>query len=444
MSYIGEIKKLFENEIKKLYKKIETISKNYKILHDEHMLLLKNIKNIDNRVNKLEKNNNNKYIDYNDINYNDEGILFRKQISSNITNPIKNINIKEQIFIKKQNSDDKSILDANEHKMKGQEDMEDNKKKENKRRKKSPNKVKKKEKNNQKDLNEEDNYEKDSDIINNIINQNNIEEIEDNKNNLIIDNNNSINNFDIMTFGKNNNSILSMSINDSEFSFNPNKLINKNNINNNIKIKKEDDLLEQSQNQKMQNNPVPLYNDINNNIENIMNSDIIKNIKEIYLIITSIPTYNKFDSLPKFQKIFESSVDGDSSKSFHKFCDGEPNIIVVIESDNNSRFGGYTKIGFTSDGDMKNDEVAFLFSFDKMKIYKIKRKYKALYCNANYGPCFGDRDNKGFWISNNYLKEYSYVDKFNGYFNNMNQDYELNQGYNQFIVKKLEIFKILI
>ena len=113
---------------------------------------------------------------------------------------------------------------------------------------------------------------------------------------------------------------------------------------------------------------------------------------EIYLIITSLPTYNKFDDLPKFQKIYESSLNGDLSKTFHNFCDGKPNIIVVVESNNNSKFGGYTKVGFSSDGNMKNDEDAFLFNFDKRKIYKIKKRYKAIYCDNNYGPCFGGKE----------------------------------------------------
>ena len=79
-----------------------------------------------------------------------------------------------------------------------------------------------------------------------------------------------------------------------------------------------------------------------------------------------------------------------------------------------------------------------------MKVYKVKKKYKAIYCCEDIGPFFGDQNNKDLQISNNYLKQNSYVGKANGSFLNMNQDYELNQGNQEFLVDKLEIFKILI
>ena len=117
-------------------------------------------------------------------------------------------------------------------------------------------------------------------------------------------------------------------------------------------------------------------------------------------------------------------------------------MIILVETNDFCRFGGFTKIGFTSNGETKNDDSSFLFSFDKMKIYKIKKKCKAIYCDADYGPCFGGKENKGFWISNNYSKEKSYVGKANGFYLNMTQDYELNKGIQEFTINKLEIFKI--
>ena len=33
-----------------------------------------------------------------------------------------------------------------------------------------------------------------------------------------------------------------------------------------------------------------------------------------------------------------SGFNGDSAKNFHKFCDGEPNVIVVVETDKGNRF----------------------------------------------------------------------------------------------------------
>ena len=250
-----------------------------------------------------------------------------------------------------------------------------------------------------------------------------------------------------MSFGKKNlenssninNSIISTTSSKfSEFSFNPEKLVNKIiNIKNNNqpKIIENNIHIESNINQNIQN-PT-------DNINDILNSEIIKNMKELNLILKSLPKYNKFDALPDFQTIFQTSTDGDSAKAFHKFCDCEPNIIVVVESKDGRRFGGYTKIGFSSDGEKKKDESAFLFSLDKMKIYKIKAKYKNIFCDPDNGPCFGEKDNLIFKISDNYLSEKSFFRNDNIFYNNMKKDDIFSNEDQEFIVNKLEMIKLL-
>ena len=222
------------------------------------------------------------------------------------------------------------------------------------------------------------------------------------------------------------NSLLSTSENFSEFSFNPQKLQKKNN--------------------NFFNRPIPLPKNFHpiKDLKSIISSEIIKSIEEIELILKSVHNYNKFDDTPTIQAIFQSSSNGDSAQTFHKFCDGEPNVIVVIETNKGNRFGGFTTIGFNSDNEVKKDYYAFLFSFDLMKIYKSKSGKKNIFCKENFGPCFGDKDNKDLMISDNFTSNESFVGKCNGCFLNMNQDYEINNGNSNFIVNKLEIFKLLI
>ena len=216
-------------------------------------------------------------------------------------------------------------------------------------------------------------------------------------------------------------SLLSTSEHFSEFSFNPQKL--------------------QKKSQKISSMP-KFFN--NNDIKNIITSDIIKNIQEVELIIKSVHNYNKFDDTPTIQAIFQSSLNGDSAQTFHKFCDSEPNVIVVLETNEGKRFGGFTTIGFNSDNGTVKDSYSFLFSFDLMKIYKCKRERKNIYCNENTGPYFGDKNNKDLVISDKCCNSESFVGKINGCFLNMNKDYELNDGNSNFVVNKLEIFKLLI
>ena len=453
--------KKYDNEIKKLNQKIKDLKDKFDIISYEHEGLLEDVRVLDIRVCELENKNGTNNIDNIPNNNNkEEGELSTYQICTRSkAKKMKNIN--EEIPVERQNSQDNKIFVALEPKIDNQEENKESKKKERKQKTKNSNNNKKKRQNKENSIFQN---ELNNNNINNINNDNN-EVIDDNNinnisngNNKLIDNNNINNincNYDICSFGNNdfdNNSVLSTSDKVSVFSF-KNQLMNKNNsIKSNSKPKIIENYIpiELNKNkyineQKDNYNNICNYNFKGKSLEDLINSSIIKSINELYLIVTSLTNYNKFDvDLPTFQGIFQSALDGDSAQKFHKFCDGEANIIVMIESKDGRRFGGYTKIGFSSDGDIKKDDFAFLFSLDKMKIYKVRKKSKAIYCNSNYGPCFGDKDNKDLQISDNYLSQNSYVGRANGSFLNMNQDYELNQGNKEFQVDKLEIFKILM
>ena len=454
--------KKYDNEIKKLNQKIKDLKDKFDIISYEHEGLLEDVRVLDIRVCELENKNGTNNIDNipNNNNNKEEGELSTYQICTRSkAKKMKNIN--EEIPVERQNSQDNKIFVALEPKIDNQEENKESKKKERKQKTKNSNNNKKKRQNKENSIFQNELNNNNINNINNgnneVIDDNNINNIS-NGNNKLIDNNNINNincNYDICSFGNNdfdNNSVLSTSDKVSVFSF-KNQLMNKNNsIKSNSKPKIIENYIpiELNKNkyineQKDNYNNICNYNFKGKSLEDLINSSIIKSINELYLIVTSLTNYNKFDvDLPTFQGIFQSALDGDSAQKFHKFCDGEANIIVMIESKDGRRFGGYTKIGFSSDGDIKKDDFAFLFSLDKMKIYKVRKKSKAIYCNSNYGPCFGDKDNKDLQISDNYLSQNSYVGRANGSFLNMSQDYELNQGNKEFQVEKLEIFKIII
>ena len=453
--------KKYDNEIKKLNQKIKDLKDKFDIISYEHEGLLEDVRVLDIRVCELENKNGTNNIDNIPNNNNkEEGELSTYQICTRSkAKKMKNIN--EEIPVERQNSQDNKIFVALEPKIDNQEENKESKKKERKQKTKNSNNNKKKRQNKENSIFQNELNNNNINNINNgnneVIDDNNINNIS-NGNNKLIDNNNINNincNYDICSFGNNdfdNNSVLSTSDKVSVFSF-KNQLMNKNN---NIKSNSKPKIIENYipielnknkyiNEQKDNYNNICNYNFKGKSLEDLINSSIIKSINELYLIVTSLTNYNKFDvDLPTFQGIFQSALDGDSAQKFHKFCDGEANIIVMIESKDGRRFGGYTKIGFSSDGDNKKDDFAFLFSLDKMKIYKVRKKSKAIYCNSNYGPCFGDKDNKDLQISDNYLSQNSYVGRANGSFLNMSQDYELNQGNKEFQVEKLEIFKIII
>jgi len=182
----------------------------------------------------------------------------------------------------------------------------------------------------------------------------------------------------------------------------------------------------------------------NDNKINIKFSSIIKTFSEKKLLLSSVPPNpNKNNNNLKFQLIYKASIDGDSTSDFHELCDNETDVIVAIETEEGRRFGGYTKIGFDSSCKSKIDEYAFLFSFDKMKIYRIMKGFKAIVCYPQSGPCFFGSKNDIIHIGDNFLTNYSHTEKKNNTYESMEEDYELNNGEPQFLVKELEIFKIL-
>ena len=416
MSILEEVKKLLDKELKKFNKKIKTISDKYEDISYEHELLLSDIEALDNRLIFVEKklkisndDDNDKYCNKSTNNIKELGD-FRYQI---ITRSKARQLMNNQHLNQNPEKEELNINNANS--IFGEKRQKENNLKNSIRKRKETKEKSKNKRNfyNGSDIDNSNDNELDNsdEINNNEINKNELENTYNKANSLLNqDNSSNINNesTELMSFKNKNN----------------------NNQNNNLQ-----------QQTKINSVQKPIKD-----LKDILNSQIIKNIQELELIIKSLPNYNKFDDIPTIQTIFQSSFNGDSAKNFHKFCDGEPNVIVVVETDKGNRFGGFSTIGFNSDGEYKKDYYSFLFSFDNMKVYKNKNKTgrKAIYCNEEYGPYFGDKENKDLQISDNWFTNYSYVGKIKGCFFNMDIDYELNKGNSNFIVNKLEIVKILI
>jgi len=120
------------------------------------------------------------------------------------------------------------------------------------------------------------------------------------------------------------------------------------------------------------------------------NKSVIMKENEFDLIHLAIKSrLNK--EVKELKKLYQASIDGDSSLNFHSRCDNIPNTLVLIKSAGNRRFGGFTTAQWSSspNGEYKDDPNAFLFSLDKQKIYSYKNNGKAI-CNCKInGPCFG-------------------------------------------------------
>ena len=81
---------------------------------------------------------------------------------------------------------------------------------------------------------------------------------------------------------------------------------------------------------------------------------------------------------------------GDDLNNFHKFCDNIGPSLLVIKTESNYIFGGYTKENWQKvEFNYKEDSSAFLFSLTNKKKIKVINGKRALVNDIHYGPIFG-------------------------------------------------------
>jgi len=110
------------------------------------------------------------------------------------------------------------------------------------------------------------------------------------------------------------------------------------------------------------------------------------------------------------------SINGSSSKDFHKFCDNKGPTLTLIKTTTNKNFGGFTPLNWEYSGDSLVDESnqTFVFSLNSMKKFDLINKDKtAIYCNWEYGPSFGASDLR---IESNMKRGEIYANKYAYFF----------------------------
>ena len=139
--------------------------------------------------------------------------------------------------------------------------------------------------------------------------------------------------------------------------------------------------------------------------------------------------------------IYRATRDRDSYDNFFNKCNEKKNIIMIIKSDNNSIFGGFTQIGFIKAKDKKyKDDNAFVFSLINKKIYPVKKNSFAIRC---YYCCCPQFYSNTIYLYHNFLKHSNnYVGGKNDNYEGFTKDYELNNGNTSYKVLELEIYQI--
>ena len=163
---------------------------------------------------------------------------------------------------------------------------------------------------------------------------------------------------------------------------------------------------------------------------------IIKKYSDINNVVNKIQ--NKIKKGAKFKIAYKATELGDKASIFHQKCDNLEMSLVLIETNKGVRFGGFTMKSWEGNCVQKIDNDAFVFSIDKNKIYDIITNEPAVGCYPKFGPVFFGcqiriYDNFFEKKSTTCLRRLNYK---------TNQDYELNNGEQKFIVKDIEVYDI--
>ena len=174
---------------------------------------------------------------------------------------------------------------------------------------------------------------------------------------------------------------------------------------------------------------------------------IIRDMKDLDFIIKKI-NLMYVEHEKKFLNmnlIYSASEDGDACTIFHSMCDGIYPLLVFIKTNRGIRFGGFTSVPYecTTTYKGKVDDMAFIFSLDKKKVYDVEKGAKAICCYKNYGPVFYGYEYCNIYLIGNFLNVEGNVAKKGDRFNTT-QDYEINAGEKKFMAEEVEVFQVFI
>ena len=197
-------------------------------------------------------------------------------------------------------------------------------------------------------------------------------------------------------------------------------------------------------NKKVKTQPLIPKNQLENiNLDTLFNSSLIIKTKQEKLNLYNWLTM-KGGNIKEIKLIFQSSKDGDEYETFFSKCGDKGPTLILIESKNQKKFGGFSKAKWTNKKGKAQikDESAFVFSLDKLKKYDVLKSEIAIVCYPDdYLIMYGNNyDRYGLRIKNGFLENGNYE-------NFKNKSYDINEpfglsGENEFFVEELEVFLI--
>jgi len=177
------------------------------------------------------------------------------------------------------------------------------------------------------------------------------------------------------------------------------------------------------------------------NTKIVKNSSIFQTPEELQLLSNAISPDNEIS----FILVYSSKLYGENSQKLKDAYIGVDDILVVVKTKKNKRFGGYAHESFEDNEFQKRDIKAFLFNLDKMKIYKSRGTSHTIW-NFNLDSIdFGYGTD--LRIFHNFLSNENYTNQ-NHSNDNSDHDFDYNDeifalnGEKYFEILYLELYKI--
>ena len=174
-----------------------------------------------------------------------------------------------------------------------------------------------------------------------------------------------------------------------------------------------------------------------------IDSNIIKEQKDYNFIIERLKqNYSEIPDINiNFYLIYRATKDGDAASDFHSKCDKSKNTLVIVKTKKGLRFGGFTSVSWEGKDEDKEDNKAFCFSLDKMKIYNCKKGKKAIFASPYIGPTF---QNCIFQVNDKCFEAGGECsDNINNNYENQEVQYEINNEEREFEIVDVEVFNVM-
>ena len=169
-------------------------------------------------------------------------------------------------------------------------------------------------------------------------------------------------------------------------------------------------------------------------------SDIVHSLNELF----HISRWLSSEKVTKLNLLFKGPYENFNVVKFHALYDNMVPSLILIESTNGARFGGFTNDTWKGENLEKYDNTAFLFSLNYLEKYPVNPKYAKAAINASTRKfChFGKNDLVIFGNCHQMYSKSEFPEYYMCQKNGVNPKNRLSLYSPDFIVKDLEIFQV--